>query len=69
MKLDKRVNIDLCNDSDKIGENRDNKYRVIGNNCEPWISRECIYALEWSAGSSTLCLSYRLKKLVTVEGA
>lgn len=75
MKENKRVEIDICEDG--LGKKRRN---VVdhGNNCEPWTSRECIFildhilkrneiGLEWSSGSSTLWLSYRLKSLLSIE--
>lgn len=78
MSLDKRIQNDICDNSDKLGGNRDYKKFIVGNNCEPWISRECIYildhilpynatGLEWSSGSSTIWLSYRLKSLISIE--
>lgn len=77
MLTDKRIIMDVCDNNDKMGSNRDSSIDV-GNNCEPWISRECIYVLdhilpleaiglEWSSGSSTLWLSYRLKSLISIE--
>lgn len=74
-----RTMLDLCDDSDKLGEKR-KKYKYIGNNCEPWISRECIFildhilsynniGLEWSSGSSTLWLGYRIKSLISIENS
>lgn len=72
-----RITLELCNDEDKLGKNRTNIYS-IGNNCEPWISRECIFVLdhilshnaiglEWSTGSSTIWLGYRIKSLISIE--
>lgn len=78
MLLDKRMQNDICEENDKLGESQDYKKYLVGNDCEPWISRECIYildhilpynatGLEWSSGSSTIWLSYRLKSLISIE--
>lgn len=77
MAIDNRINMEICENSDKVGSIRDFR-KDIGNNCEPWISRECIYVLdhilpfegiglEWSSGSSTIWLSYRIKKVISIE--
>lgn len=79
MLKSRRVVVDLCDERDKLGGNRKNIYS-IGNNCEPWISRECIFildhilsnndnGLEWSSGSSTIWLGYRLKSLISIENS
>lgn len=78
MNIDGRIKIDLCDRIDKIGKNRENERLSVGDNCEPFISRECIYildnilprngiGLEWSSGSSTLFFSYRLHRLFSIE--
>lgn len=74
-----RIPIELCSDIDKLGINRTN-ITSVGNNCEPWISRECIFVLdhilshdtvglEWSSGSSTIWLGYRIKSLISIENS
>lgn len=78
LSSDQRIPVELCNKSDELGGNREKDVAIMGTNCEPWISRECIYVLdhiipsnaiglEWSSGSSTIWLSYRLKSLISVE--
>lgn len=75
----KRIQIELCENSVNLGTYRNDIYSV-GNNCEPWISRECIYildhilsfdsqGLEWSSGSSTIWLSFRIKSLISIENS
>lgn len=78
MLLNNRIPNDICDENEKLGDNREDDSKTVGNNCEPWISRECIFVLdhilaynsiglEWSSGSSTIWLSYRLKSLISIE--
>lgn len=74
-----RIPIELCNDKDSLGSKRKSVVSV-GSNCEPWIARECIFVLdhilsnnydglEWSSGSSTIWLGYRIKSLISIENS
>lgn len=80
LSSDRRIPIELCDKDDKLGAMRESEIKTMGNNCEPWISRECIFVLdnilssnanglEWSSGSSTMWLNYRIKSLVSVENS
>lgn len=75
-----RISVEICDEGDKLGEVRDNFNKEKGNNCEPLISRQCLYildhilnrnsvGLEWSSGSSTIWLGRRMKHLLSIENS